>query len=217
MLKIKFTKHQVTFLAGALFASSVVAAPIVKDETAVLTNRTGELSRHYTPYEPIVIQHSASPSGLFNAGMMFLTEQIERNSHPDARARPTVITSFADLNNLGETSNLGRLMGEHFMHQLQIRGWNVTDVRMTRELIINEDGEFSLSRELKRLRGSYSAANVVTGTYTVTMDGVLISVRVLDLASGQVVSTAQTRFLRDKFISSLVDKPRPAPVVQLTR
>jgi len=217
MSKKEFTKQTVISVVTGLVAWSAVAAPIVKDETAILTNRTGDLTRHYTPYEPIVIQHSTSPSGVFNAGMMFLTEQIERNSHPDARVRPTVITSFANLSDLGETSHLGRLMGEHFMHQLQIRGWNVTDVRMTRELIINEEGEFSLSRELKRLRGSYSAANVVTGTYTVTMDGVLINVRVLDLASGQVVSTAQTRFLRDKFISSLVDKPRPAPVVQLTR
>ena len=215
-------KSQVKNLSLALALSGAVAgaahaAPIVKDESAILATRDGLITRHTTPYEPIVVQHSSTPSGLFNAGMMFLTEQIERNAHPDARVRPTVITSFADLNNLGETSNLGRLMGEHFMHQLQIRGWNVTDVRMTRDLIINEEGEFSLSRELKRLRGSYSAANVVTGTYTVTMDGVLINVRVLDLASGQVVSTAQTRFLRDKFISSLVDKSRPAPVVQLTR
>ena len=213
--KLKKLPLAVALTAGLL--GVVQAAPVVKDESAILATRDGVITRRTTAYEPIVVQHSSTPSGLFNAGMMFLTEQIERNAHPDARVRPTVITSFADLNNLGETSNLGRLMGEHFMHQLQIRGWNVTDVRMTRDLIINEEGEFSLSRELKRLRGSYSAANVVTGTYTVTMDGVLINVRVLDLASGQVVSTAQTRFLRDKFVSSLVDKPRPAPVVQLTR
>jgi hypothetical protein len=103
------------------------------------------------------------------------------------------------------------------MHQLQIRGWNVTDVRMTRDLVINEEGEFSLSRELKRLRGSLLAGNIVTGTYTTTVDGVLLSVRVLDIASGQVVSTAQTRFLRDKFIASLVEKPKAVPVISLTR
>lgn len=200
-----------------LLAGMAQASPVVKEESALVATREAALIRYNTQYEPIVVQRSGTPAGMFNTGMMFLTEQIERNAQPDSRMRPTVITSFVDLNNLSETSALGRLMGEHFMHQLQIRGWNVTDMRMTRDLIINEEGEFSLSRELKRLRGSYSAANVVTGTYTVTMDGVLINVRVLDLASGQVVSTAQTRFLRDKFISSLVDKPRPAPVVQLTR
>jgi len=204
-------------LGASLLAGSLAAAPVVRDESAIISARDGSISRFTTAYEPIVIQHSMSQSGLFNTGMMFLTEQIERNAHAEVRVRPTVITSFVELNNLSETSALGRLMVEHFMHQLQIRGWNVTDMRMTRDLIINEEGEFTLSRELKRLRGSMSAANVVTGTYTVTVDGVLVSVRVLDLASGQVVSTAQTRFIRDKFVSSLVDKPRAAPVVQLTR
>ncbi|MBU3724484.1 MAG: hypothetical protein FGM18_03110 [Burkholderiaceae bacterium] len=205
-------------IACASFCTSVAqASPVVKEEATLTTSREAALMRHNAQYEPIVVERSGTPAGLFNSGMMFLTEQIERNAHADARLRPTVITSFVDLNNLSETSALGRLMGEHFMHQLQIRGWNVTDIRMTRDLIINEEGEFSLSRELKRLRGSLSAANVVTGTYTPTVDGILVSVRVLDLATGQVVSTAQTRLMRDKFVSSLVDKPRPAPIIQLTR
>jgi TolB-like protein len=210
-------KFSLAGLALAAATGSGFASPVTKEGAALTVTREAPLSLTYPSYEPIVVQRSGTQAGLFNSGMMFLTEQIERNAHPDSRVRPTVITSFVDLNNLGETSGLGRLMGEHFMHQLQIRGWNVTDIRMTRDLIINEEGEFSLSRELKRLRGTLAAANVVTGTYTATVDGILVSVRVLDLATGQVVSTAQTRFMRDKFINSLVDKPRPAPVVQLTR
>lgn len=211
------SKLSIAMAGMSLLAGVAQASPVVKEESALMATREAALTRYNAQYEPIVIQRSGTPAGMFNTGMMFLTEQIERNAHPDSRMRPTVITSFVDLNNLSETSALGRLMGEHFMHQLQIRGWNVTDMRMTRDLIINEEGEFSLSRELKRLRGSMAAANVVTGTYTPTVDGILVSVRVLDLATGQVVSTAQTRFLRDKFVSSLVDKPRSAPVVQLTR
>lgn len=216
-MKKSSIKFSLLGLAFAAAAGSGFASPVTKEGVGLTVTRDAPLSLSYPSYEPIVVQRSGTQAGLFNSGMMFLTEQIERNAHPDSRVRPTVITSFVDLNNLGETSGLGRLMGEHFMHQLQIRGWNVTDIRMTRDLIINEEGEFSLSRELKRLRGTLSAANVVTGTYTATVDGILVSVRVLDLATGQVVSTAQTRFMRDKFINSLVDKPRPAPVVQLTR
>lgn len=216
-MKKAIFKLSATVVGIPLLAGAVHAAPVVKEESALMATREAALIRFSPQYEPIVVQMSETPAGLFNTGMMFLTEQIERNAHPDSRTRPTVITSFVDLNNLSETSALGRLMGEHFMHQLQIRGWNVTDMRMTRDLIINEEGEFSLSRELKRLRGSMAAANVVTGTYTPTVDGILVSVRVLDLATGQVVSTAQTRFLRDRFVSSLVDKPRSAPIVQLTR
>lgn len=216
-MKNFYVKGLLAPLALALGVETAAAFPITKESVALTVTREAPLTLNYPSYEPIIVQLSGTPAGIFNSGMMFLTEQIERNAHPDSRVRPTVITSFVDLSNLGETSGLGRLMGEHFMHQLQIRGWNVTDIRMTRDLIINEEGEFSLSRELKRLRGTLSAANVVTGTYTATVDGILVSVRVLDLATGQVVSTAQTRFMRDKFINSLVDKPRPAPVVQLTR
>ncbi len=204
-------------IALGLTTVSASAAPVIQNDATIMSNRQGNITRQTTVYEPVVIQHSLSPSGQFNAGMMFLTEQLERNALADSRSRATVITSFVDLNNLNETSQLGRLIGEHFMHQLQIRGWNVTDVRMTRDLVINEEGEFSLSRELKRLRGSLAAGNIVTGTYTTTVDGVLLSVRVLDIASGQVVSTAQTRFLRDKFIASLVEKPKAVPVISLTR
>jgi hypothetical protein len=44
-----------------------------------------------------------------------------------------------------------------------------------------------------------------------------LNVRVLDLSNGQVLSTAQTRFSKDKFISGMIDKPRPIPVVKLTQ
>jgi len=41
-------------------------------------------------------------------------------------------------------------------------------------LIINGSGEFSLSRDLKRIRELTPAVNVVTGTYTSTREGVLL-------------------------------------------
>jgi len=60
------------------------------------------------------------------------------------------------------------------------------------------------------------AVNVVTGTYTSTRDGVLLNVRVLNLETGRIVSTAQTRLFRDKFLASLVDKQIVIPNVRIT-
>jgi TolB-like protein len=168
-------------------------------------------------YDPIVIQRSWSGAGIFNSGVIFIADQIDRNIDPEIRRRPTVITSFANLNNLGESSNLGRLVGEHMMHELQVRGWNVADIRVTKDLIINDSGEFSLSRDIKLLREAFPLSNVVTGTYSVTGEGVLMSIRVIDSASGRVVSTAQTRFMRDAFIASLIERPVVYPTVRLRR
>jgi TolB-like protein len=166
-------------------------------------------------YEPIVSRTSNTGSGRFNSGVIFIADQLDRNAETDMRSRPTVITSFANLNDLNESSPLGRLVGEHLMHELQVRAWNVADIRLTKDLIINNAGEFSLSRDIAQLRQSFPVSNVVTGTYSVTRDGVLLNVRIIDSARGRVISTAQTRFLRDGFITSLVDKPEPAQTIKL--
>jgi hypothetical protein len=91
----------------------------------------------------------------------------------------------------------------------------VSDIRLSKNLIINDSGEFSLSRDLRRLRDLMPAANVVTGTYTATKDGVLLNIRVLNLETGRIVSSAQTRFVRDRFMAALVDKTPVVPNVKV--
>ena len=64
----------------------------------------GSASRYAKPtnYDPIRVRSASSGAGTFNSGVIFLADQIDRNVQPDVRNRPTVITTFADLNNLGE-------------------------------------------------------------------------------------------------------------------
>lgn len=164
----------------------------------------------------IVSMPSGTAAGTFNSGMIFIAEQLDRNVDPTMRVRPTVITSFVNLNDLGESSALGRLIGENLTHELQVRNWAVADIRLTKSLIINQGGEFSLSRDIRQLRESYPVSNIVTGTYSSTSDGVLLNVRIIDSTNGWVISSAQTRLLRDRFIASLVDKPAQAPMVNLS-
>ncbi len=203
--------------AGLFFALNVSAQPVTQVDSGVVSRRAITLVPNVFRYEPILNQPSAIPAGIFNSGVIFVADQLDRNVAAESRTQSTVITSFVNLNNLAETSGFGRLVGEHLMHELQLRGWPVTDLRLTRDLIINESGEFSLSRDIKRLRETLPAANVVTGTYTLTNDGLLLSVRIMELSTGRLISTAQTRFVHDRFIASLVDKPRPVNVVNLTR
>jgi len=209
-------KSIATFLTTAVLATTAVfAQPVVTVDPTIVANHNSLLIRNQPNYEPITSTYSASPSGVFNSGIIFLADQLERNVDPADKKKPTVVTSFATLDDLTETSAFGRLVGEHLMHELQIRGWTVNDIRLTNDLIINSSGEFSLSRDIKRLRSSVPAANVVTGTYTTSSDGVMLSVRVVDFSTGQLTSTAETRFKIDQFMNSLLFKPRPVPVIKL--
>lgn len=202
-------------LALGVVAQSVFSEPVVLEQPRHEVRREHALVPNSYSYEPILLNRSSSPSGVFNSAMMFIAEQLDRNIDGEARARPTVVSSIADLNNLGETTQLGRLVTEHLIHELQLRNWQVTDFRLTSDFIINEGGEFTLSRNVDKLKKAFSVANVVTGTYSRTPDGVIVNVRVIDVASGLVVSSAQTRFEKDKFIGSMVDKPSPLPTMAI--
>ena len=201
--------------AVTLNGTTVSAQPVTEADNAVVSTRAVALIPNAYRYEPILNQPSATPSGLFNSGVIFMAEQIDRNISPDDRVLATVFNSIVDLNNLQETSPFGRLVGEHLIHELQVRGWTVSDIRLSKELIVNGSGEFSLSRDLRRLREVMPAANVVTGTYTATRDGILVNVRVINLESGRIVSSAQTRFPRDRFMAALVDKAPSLPNVKI--
>ncbi len=169
-----------------------------------------------TPNDALVTWNSQLPSGIYRSGIIFIADQLERNIDPTEKSKATVVTSIASLDNLSETSAFGRLVAEHLMHELYVRGWQVNDIRLARELVINADGELGMSRDIKRLRSSIPAANIVTGSYTVSADGVLLSVRVVDYITGQVISSAETRLKGDAFLAGLVRQPRQAPQVKLS-
>jgi TolB-like protein len=209
------SKTALALIALALPFAAATAQPVIEADNTIVSIRSATLVPNAYRYEPILNQPSAIPSGLFNAGVIFIAEQIDRNVSPDDRQLATVVNSIVDLNNLAETSAFGRLVGEHLIHELQVRGWPVSDIRLSKNLIINDSGEFSLSRDLRRLRDLMPAANVVTGTYTATKDGILLNIRVLNLETGRIVSSAQTRFVRDRFMASLVDKTPVVPNVKV--
>lgn len=204
-------------LTGLLLQSLALQAQSELQFDATITHsQTQGLVKPPPQRDPLVTHHSATQAGIYKSGIIFIADQIERNVKPEEKKLSTVVTSFTSLDDLAETSPFGRLLGEHLMHELMVRGWTVNDIRLSRELLINSSGELSLSRDLKRLRGTVPAANVLTGTYTVTADGVLVSARLLDFNTGQLISSAETRFAMNPFISSVLARPpRPVPIIKL--
>lgn len=168
-------------------------------------------------YQPIVTRPAATPSGAFNANIIFIADQLDRNRDDDARSKPILVTSFSNLDNLSETTSFGRLVAEQLMHELLVRGWKVVDLRLTKSVIVNQTGEFSLSRDLGRIRESFPVGNVLVGTYSRTTDGVLISARVIDVMTGHVQTSAQSRAPNDRFINTLVSVPTAYPIVKVSK
>jgi TolB-like protein len=129
----------------------------------------------------------------FNTVIAELAVQLESHNGRKQANATYLIGSFTHLNNLAETSPLGRLIGESLIHELQVRGWRIFEPRLMQNFMINRDGEFVLSRDVKNLKDQFGVTAVVTGTFMLAQDQVWINARVIDSQSGLVLSTGQAK------------------------
>ncbi|MDD2366430.1 MAG: FlgO family outer membrane protein [Desulfuromonadaceae bacterium] len=130
--------------------------------------------------------------GEFNDRMKNLADQLDKNAVVSTSASTYIVTSFTNLDKLGETTPLGRLIAENLMNGLQLHKWQIYEVRLAKGIDVNANGEFSLSRDINKLRDEYKISGVVTGTYSVAEGNITINARVMDVNTGLLVSSAQT-------------------------
>lgn len=126
------------------------------------------------------------------------------------------ITSFVELHQLNKTTNFGRILSESFFNELHNKGMNVMDFRMQKDLAVNANGEFFLSRDVKKLNESVESDYILIGTYTKIQEGVLINSRILNTVSGKVVASSRVVY-GDTSCEIFEDcktvvKPEPKPV-----
>lgn len=182
----------------------LMASPAVAHDDIV---KEIEVKRKAIVTEFLPIHDSFTRIGHFNSLNIFLADQLERNLDRKSLSNMFIVTSFTNLDNLKESTTFGRLLSENLMHELQVRKWNVFDVRLTKDIIINESGEFSLSRDIKKIRDTYKIGGIVTGTYTVVNKSIIVNARVMDIETGLIVSSGQFAVpLNDETESLLFDK-----------
>ncbi len=205
---MKNAKRLAALCLTAITVSGCAGATISQDQPSP-SDKAQQASQpvndhRYITDEPLVIHQSLTTVGRFNSQMIFMADQIERNLDRKSLQNTFIVTSFTNLNKLSETSSFGRLMAENLIHELQVRRWKVFEVRLARDVIINETGEFSLSRDIMKIKELYKVAGIVTGTYSVTGTHVIVNARVIDINSGIVASSAQVHMPVNWFTESLL-------------
>ena len=204
---------QLLFTAGCATTSSYPQGNIRAEnyETAQLTPY-----QKFTIEEPLTIPRSRTSIGKLNAEIIFTADQIERNSDRKSLDNTFIVTTIVNLNNLSETSSFGRLFSENLIHELQVRKWKVYEVRLTKDITVNGTGEFSLSRDIQKIRDNYKIGGIVVGTYSVTDGHIIVNTRVIDMSSGIIVSSGQVHMPLTEYADSLLyyeDRQRVMKIV----
>ncbi|HDQ41699.1 MAG TPA: hypothetical protein ENN39_11825 [Desulfonatronum sp.] len=109
---------------------------------------------------------------------------------PELREYPLLMSTFVALEDLDQSSPLGRLIPQQIGSRFAQHGIQVVDVRLrTKTLLIrNHQGEFALSRELQNINQGVNAYAVLTGTYSVVYGKVYVNAMILRAADGAVLA-----------------------------
>lgn len=116
----------------------------------------------------------------------------------------TMVVNYVELDRIKRTSPFGRTVSEQIAASLSDKGMIIREVKLKDSLVINEMGEFMLSREIKELAHQHNAKFVVVGTYTEAAKSVFVTSKLVMIEDGNVVSAFNFTLEKDLDISSLL-------------
>lgn len=98
--------------------------------------------------------------------------------------------SFVNINNLNESSPLGRVISEQIASRLVQHRFKILEMKLRQNSIYIKEGkgEFLLSREIKEISASHDSDYVIVGTYAVAEKGVYVSARIVNTADNVIIS-----------------------------
>lgn len=111
--------------------------------------------------------------------------------------KPVLITSFVRLDQLKETSEFGRVLGESLINDLSNRGFNVIEYRGQMAVSINDKGEYFISRKPHEIKDTAPNTYVVVGTYSRQAGKVILNARIIDNISGKIITSARSTYLHN--------------------
>lgn len=120
---------------------------------------------------------------------------------------PLIAASFVNINNLTESSSLGRSISQQFATVFTTSGYQVVEILLRKDIYVKQDsGEFLLSRELKDISHHHHAQAVIVGTYAVGETRVYVTAKVINADSGLVISAHDYSIPIDKDTKALLLK-----------
>lgn len=100
-----------------------------------------------------------------------------------------IVTSFANVDALGQSSRFGRMVAQMFAAAIVDDGHGVTELLLSDTIFVSRNrGEFVLTRDIANLANEYSAEAAVVGTYAVARDRVYVTTKLVRAGDAQVLS-----------------------------
>ena len=116
---------------------------------------------------------------------------LARMVPPIGPDQPILAASFVNIDNLEETSGLGRTISEQVASRLTERGYIVVEMKLRKTIFMSNSkgGQFMLSRELRNISLEQNVQYVVVGTYSVANYVIYVSSAVVNPTDNTLLAT----------------------------
>ncbi len=127
-----------------------------------------------------------------------LTGSLGKNFFPGQFR--VILTTFTNVNNFSETNQFGRSAAENLMTALNHQGYKVVETRISANLLIDNTGEFMLTRRVKELANNFKANSVLVGTFShINKHSLGLNIRLIRTSDQQVMAAAARTLSLDEY------------------
>ncbi len=157
------------------------------------------------PYPPPVKPVNAFRRTIKDIASQLFENLEDQDPQIGMLAEGVAFTVFVDLKKLTRTSSFGRYLAEQLMTEFQQHGYSVIEVRKSNEILVQaKRGEYGLSRDLNEIGSAVQARALLTGTYTLAGDHVMVNAKILDNKNALMLSSANAVFSKNSLVESLL-------------
>lgn len=131
-----------------------------------------------------------------------LTQLLESNT-------PIIVSTVVNIDELTESSRLGRTISEQVGAKLTHLGFKVIELKMRSNIFVKRnEGELLLSREISEVMRNHRAQAVVVGTYSVSTDFVYVNLKMVSQDKNVIIAAHDYSLPMTKNIASLLKRSR---------
>ena len=198
------------FLLSCMLFSGCSALTDKEDKTSLVDNALIETNVNEDGY------FDQAPIKDVNDYAKWLMQDLISHFNSPSKSDVFIVSDIALLDSdLNKTNHFGRQFTEALIHEVNIAGFSVIDVKNRGFIRFSENGDvFYQTRDYTEVSENINATNVITGTMTRHRGGYLINAKAIDINTNALTSSAQ--ILVPHHIVDAVFKenlPAPEPII----
>lgn len=118
---------------------------------------------------------------------------------------PLVVATLVNIDELTESSRLGRTISEQIGARLTNLGYDVVELKLRSNLFVkHNEGELLLSREVSEIMRNHRAQAVIVGTYSVANNFVYINLKIVSNFDNVIIAAHDYILPIDRNTASLL-------------